>query len=236
MLNSQTMESTTSPSDLSASPSYHTYAQTLFPFHINSSYLQDDTTFDITASIEMSYRRTFADSITSPSSATAASTSQPKYLESAFFAPRDDLLELSSVEWSNNLASSAQYNRTLDHSTVFIQSDTAHGNYRIASSSSSSSCYLREVLATEGEIVSDEQQGECSLPNGKYVCGYDLCQGNPHQTWRPLSRPLPLHTELPPQKSSRDRSEDSSAALPFRHPLVGTRSPQEATILHHRPN
>jgi hypothetical protein len=250
MLHSQAMESRTSSS---TELSYHTFSQTLFPFHINSTYLQDDTTFDISASIEMSYRRFFADSITSSGlSKVASSMSDLKDLKSAFLAPQGDLLEMSSVEWSNNLASSAEYNRTLDHSTVFVMSDTAQGNYRIASahgpsssafpSASGSLCYLREVSATEGEVVSDVQQGYCggsgTLPNGKYVCGYELCQGNP---FHPLSSaasavivakpPLDLQKQSP-EKQSRPAAMDSSTMPPFRHPLMGKRTLQEVTIIH----
>lgn len=175
--------------------------EVLFPFHINSSYVQDATSFDITASIEMSYRRIYSSSL------------------------NDEL-----IQWNNNLVSSAEYNRTLDHSTVYIQSDKAHGNYIVRSSSNNKLSnnnnddndvsYFRFVSATNGEIINDNEKGITSFKSGKYICGYDLCQGNPKTTknvdfsnFKEFNEPV---TEL---KSKLKVSKEM--IIPVRHPLMG---------------
>jgi hypothetical protein len=198
-------------------------SHTTFGFHINSSYLQDETTFDITASIEMSYQRALVEG--RAVGLGSVNPSKPLYS-----LPSDGLDDQTVIQWGNNLVSSAQYNRTLDHSTVYIQSDTAHGNYDIKSSPSFPSpslCYLREVSADDGAVVQDKEKGECDLPNGKYVCGYDLCQGNPlgkADAFEPIKSINVL-------KSSQLESTVGEV-FPVRHPLMGKKQLHAATILH----
>lgn len=205
------------------------YSQTIFPFHINSSYYQDDTTFDIAASIEMSYRRIFADTDSFPTFSSELMKLGDKFPMVASLWSNGGEASPNMIQWNNNLASSAQYNRTLDHTTVYIQTDTAHGNYRISSFANSdySTCYIREVTAVDGDVINDKHLGDCSLPNGKYICGYDLCQGNPtqsyHQTFSYPSNSDQKWTINEPKLSEN---------FPFRHPLMGSKSLHEVTILH----
>jgi hypothetical protein len=220
LLNSRALEMV-SPSTESPISSYST-SVTSFGFHINSSYLQDETSFDLTATISMSYHRAVEEGTVA-----ARSLSDSPY--PSFLSPSDGVKDQTIIHWGNNLVSSAQYNRTLDHSTVYVQSDTAHGNYEISSSPSfPSSCYIREVSALEGAVVQDNQKGECDLPKGKYICGYELCQGNP------LGKTL----QQEPIKSAitvHDNGQSETARLnvfPVRHPLMGTKELHAATILH----
>lgn len=211
----------------SSEQSHHSYSQTLFPFHINSSYYQDDTTFDITASIEMSYRRIYADT----TDEFVRSNQRISFRNETFLAttmrPTTDESSGMVIQWSNNLASSAQYNRTLDHSTVYIQSDRAHGNYRISSSSNTelSTCYIREVAANDGDVTGDNQKGDCDLPAGKYICGYDLCQGNPTTFLHPAFPRSPVKFKTP-------TLNNPTAYLPVRHPLMGKKYLSDVTIIH----
>lgn len=177
-------------------------SHSFYPYHIISSYKQDATTFDMRANVNMSYQRT------------------NRYLS----APDGDY----SVSWSNAILSNAAYNRTLDHSVVYVESDKAIGRYFV--SDGQRGCYQRLATATEGYVVTDTQHGECSLPAGKYVCGYDLCSGgaaafvqSPIGALAAVQEPLTLKPPATAGTAAKGRPSDRSRSTLVRNPLMGTK-------------
>lgn len=127
-------------------------SESFYPYRIVSSYKQDATTMDMRANVNMSYVR----SNTYLGTPTTAGT--------------------YNVSWRNSILSNAAYNRSLDHSVVYIESDNAAAGYAVLSDGRK--CYQRAVAASEGFVVTDLQQGACRLPRGQYICGYELCTGD----------------------------------------------------------
>mmetsp|Transcript_13649 Transcript_13649/g.23967 ORF Transcript_13649/g.23967 Transcript_13649/m.23967 type:complete len:634 (-) Transcript_13649:125-2026(-) len=174
-----------------------------YPYKIWSSYKQDATTFDMSAYVNISYQR-----------------------ENTYPAAGDS--PTLTVAWRNSLLSNAAYNRTLDHTTVYVESDTAIAGYH--ASSNGKPCYQRIAQGSDGFVVEDTNTGECHLPQGKYLCGYELCSG-PVTVPASLSASSPgqvdlpetLYLELPTQSSGTVRQPIKTAAtLPLvRHPLMG---------------
>lgn len=136
-------------SGLSSSNHHAVKSHAYYPYSIVSSYKQDATTFDMSANVNISYQR----ANTYPQQDSAAYT----------------------VAWSNSLLSNAAYNRTLDHTVVYVESDAAVAGYHV--SDSGTGCYQRLAHANDGFVLSDDSRGQCDLPGGKYVCGYELCTG-----------------------------------------------------------
>lgn len=173
----------------------------VYPYSMVSSYKQDASTMDMTATVNITYAR---------SNHYAPSTAGPGY----------------TISWSNSIWSDAAYNRSLDHATVYVESDNAAADYLV--SSTAGLCYRRLADAAAGYVKQDTQEGVCDLPGGHYICGYELCtsgDGSSHGSQgaarlgvvlkdRPLTRTVGA--------SSRTRLVDASETLPLvRHPLMG---------------
>jgi hypothetical protein len=171
-----------------------------YPYKIVSSYKQDATTFDMSANVNISYQR-------------------------ANTYPREGNGSTFTVTWSNTLLSNAVYNRTLDHATVYVESDVAVGGYHIANDGAG--CYQRVAQASDGYVLADQSYGQCVLPQGKYICGYELCTGpvisaagmaptgRAPVTEKPLLFPHRNNTA-----SAVVRVESNTVPL-VRHPLMG---------------
>lgn len=153
--------SSSSPAEASPSSLRAVKSHSCYPYRITSSYKQDETTFDMRANVNMSYMRTSTYPNPSSSSSSTSSLSFPDKHYSVF--------------WRNSLLSNAAYNRTLDHSVVYVESDNAAAGYFV--STDQKGCYQRVATAIEGYVVTDTQHGQCSLPAGAYICGYELCFG-----------------------------------------------------------
>mmetsp|Transcript_8112 Transcript_8112/g.13489 ORF Transcript_8112/g.13489 Transcript_8112/m.13489 type:complete len:653 (+) Transcript_8112:107-2065(+) len=199
--------------DTAAVTSYLSY-----PYTISSSYKQDDTTFDMSAAVSMSYIR----SDVFPANGGRGTTANTSGGHS------DASSVASNVSWANSIVSKAAYNRTLDHSTVYVESGIAAASYGIADSDQG--CYQRTAQAADGSVLSDQQQGTCSLPYNAYVCGYVLCRSSAFATSigtvekdhhrSPWSmQPLRLPEGVVQKNIYRD------TAMPLaRHPLMGKRA------------
>lgn len=172
-----------------------------YPYTISSTYAQDETSMDMVATVNMSYDR---------SSTFAYSTA----LASRSFA----------VHWANSISSDAAYNRSLDHTTVYVESDAAAAQYHISSSQDNNGeCYLREAVADAGYVTQDRQQGQCELPEGKYICGYVLCSGNPRSS---EELTVKANTVRATERQSKHPSSPTARVgggydVPMRHPLMG---------------
>ena len=84
--------------------------------------------------------------------------------------------------WTNKIATNATYNRTLDHSTVYIESDQSREEFKIDSkvknnvNSIGSNCYNRQMYARDGYIVTDNLSvTSCQLPAKLSFCGFVVC-------------------------------------------------------------
>ena len=162
-------------------------ARSFYPYAIVSSYKQDATTFDMRAQINMSYQRANTYYTASPPPKTTPENDNLRK-GGGGHAEQPQLPPASyTISWANYQASDAAYNRTLDHTVVYVESDTAAARYFISSNSDSASddesargrqkdCYQRVAQAADGYVLSDQQEGQCALPGGRYVCGYELCR------------------------------------------------------------
>jgi hypothetical protein len=151
-----------SVTDSAASDGRHRLVQSVavYPYSMVSSYKQDATTMDMTATVNITYGRT---------NVYAPLDNAPER------APHSPDYKGYNTSWHNSIWSSAAYNRSLDHSTVYVESDTATAGYFVGSTNSV--CYRRLASAEAGFVNTDEEAGQCDFPKGKYICGYELCQG-----------------------------------------------------------
>lgn len=173
-----------------------------YPYKIWSSYKQDATTFDMSANVNISYQR-----------------------ENAY--PATDNTPALTVAWRNSLLSNAAYNRTLDHTTVYVESDVAAAGYHVTNNGVP--CYQRIVHGNDGYVLKDVDSGVCHLPQGKYLCGYEVCSGPVTENILGLTSqadkeilPETLHLELLEQRSDVvHQPKGTNNVPPMRHPLMG---------------
>lgn len=151
-----------------------------YPLFVNSYYAQNSTTFDMSDFVKNTFQRskTWANKI--------QSIDDIKSIHNININNDDknNLNEYNSyftISWENSIHSNATYNRSLDQTEVYIESDNSYGKYEIFTSNSvnecKTKCYLRNVKADNGYIIYDEIQGSCNLPIGMYICGYEICGG-----------------------------------------------------------
>ena len=186
-------------------PERAVFSRNSYPYSMVSSYKQDATTFDMTAEVNITYHR--YNLYSSPSSGGDAS---------------DSAVGDYSITWSNSMMSNAAYNRTLDHTTVYVESDTAAARYHV--SDGVHGCYQRVAEAADGYVLSDTQEGKCTLPAGKYICGYELCsRGGGSSTVGTVAPAAVEMTKLQYPKSAAAVSlNKASSSVPLvRHPLMG---------------
>lgn len=184
------------------------YSNTIYsnyPLYLENYYAQDDTTFDMQATVGYAYTRAQRLTYLPPS---ASHSSQESNSNNGW---------VYEVDWSNKMYSNATYNRTLDHTTVYVESDTAAETYLIASSLNAQSplkfgtslidlgpkekvelplsytdfvsslkgdspvstegkvCFSRDLQAQDGSVLRDSMNGKCDFPTGVSFCGFDLC-------------------------------------------------------------
>jgi hypothetical protein len=147
-----------------------------YPLYVNSYYAQNSTTFDMSDFVRNTYKRskTLGNSIKSILDVTYDHN----------INNYDDVDEFSSyftIAWDNSINSNATYNRSLDQTEVYIESDNSYENFEIITNNNvnecKSNCYLRNIKSNNGYIIYDEMQGSCNLPIGMYICGYEVCGG-----------------------------------------------------------
>jgi hypothetical protein len=205
-------------------------ARLSYPYSIYSSYAQDESTFDMRAAVNMSYQR----------SDVYAGRPRTACHWPSVCAPPPPIAPEYNVSWANFILSSAAYNRTFDHTTVFVEEGSAAASYLIRGGGAESqeaheSQEVEEAQkgicagtaqATDGYVLSDVQLGQCALPGGKYVCGYAMCQGavggksaGAAGAGEVLERDLTLPKPMKPMKPSVTRSKDVQVL--YRHPLMG---------------
>jgi hypothetical protein len=98
-------------------PNGKQYVQSSFsnyPLYVEDYYAQDTTSFDMQATVLYEYYR-----------------ARKWSSQSATDALLDEVPFSYEVKWSNQMISDAIYNRTLDHMTVYEESDNAKESYRI---------------------------------------------------------------------------------------------------------
>jgi hypothetical protein len=187
----------------------------VYPYSMVSSYKQDATTMDMTATVNITYGRT------------NVYASLDNAREHAPHSPENTGYNIS---WHNSIWSSAAYNRTLDHSTVYVESDTATAGYFVGTTDSV--CYRRLASAEAGFVNTDEEAGQCDFPSGKYICGYDLCQGGASRRSGVASAVTTDGASLGAKakavavetltQSAKGRTVDAAEGRPVvRHPLMG---------------
>jgi hypothetical protein len=99
-----------------------------------------------------------------------------------------EFLDMSVLLWDNKLSSAAAYNRSLDHSNVYVESGLALDKFAIYSPSKAdkshtskvvtdpSRCFNRLVLAYDGYFLNDSTISDsCDFPGQISLCAYDLC-------------------------------------------------------------
>jgi hypothetical protein len=127
-----------------------------FPLALENYYAQDDTSMCLQAAIDYEYDRMRVWKQTKVSINLIRVTS-PKLPPVSVYIARlqgsGDTTSASVLSWSNNIKSSADYNRSLDHNTVYVETGSATESFRIADAmpehmihSSTSTCYDRYVL------------------------------------------------------------------------------------------
>jgi hypothetical protein len=126
-----------------------------------------------------------------------------------------------TVAWRNIIFSDAAYNRTLDHTTVYVETDFAASGYFVGTDAGI--CYQRYGAAQNGFFVTQGGEGSCDLPGGKYICGYELCEGGDgHAAGLPTKALKPVNITVPAiERVVRTRNTDINDFLPVRHPLMG---------------
>jgi hypothetical protein len=90
-----------------------------YPLYVEDYYAQDETSMDLAAVVAFSFNRRERSSFTSPAETKGSPVS-------------GQLPFVYEVSWSNQMASNASYNRSLDHSTVYLQADKAAEVFLIA--------------------------------------------------------------------------------------------------------
>ena len=194
-----------------------------FPLAVESYYKQDESTMDMQATILYSYGRDKSWTVTD---GTTGSTN------------------MMTVSWLNNMASNATYNRTLDHTTVYLELGKAKERYQVSQvpwnscrnpENHENLCYSRLDSASDGYIRRDSSHGICILPSTMSFCGYDICGSikvSGYQLYEP--RPSNCLKDISPQILNSSTLNDvrysrTSFAFPpvVRHPLFGSFSDNE---------
>lgn len=117
---------------------------------MNSTYLQDADSFDMQASVALTYDNT-----------DYFHTNNAGY----------------SINWGNTIASSAKYNRSTDHSEVYVEEYSAVASYYVFVDGSPA--YKNDFKASEGFIDFEMESGQVdNLPGRHYICGYSLCRSD----------------------------------------------------------
>mmetsp|Transcript_15991 Transcript_15991/g.22037 ORF Transcript_15991/g.22037 Transcript_15991/m.22037 type:complete len:676 (+) Transcript_15991:32-2059(+) len=135
-----------------------------YPLYVEDYYMQDATSFDMQATVFY----------------------ELDCLKQWLWLPADKEAGIHmsyAVMWNNRIGSNATYNRTLDHSVLYNQNDTAKDSFRIRTSAlpphddGGGFCYSRSATAAAGTVWVDRIHGEedCGFPSGLSFCGYGLC-------------------------------------------------------------
>ena len=132
-----------------------------FPLYVNSYYNENTTTFDMSATVNYTYNRLkiWAESQLNSEFDSSLQTTGNRNHEAdgidVLLAPSDLSLawdeevsnvnanRIFAVHWQDEIKSTAAYNRSLDHSTVYVESGAALETFQIASISKDSNCYSR---------------------------------------------------------------------------------------------
>ena len=219
-----------------------------YPYEVNSTYMENNTTFDMTASVSMSYAKSresrssndhFPKLLLSPS--TSFNYSHDKKQHHTSTSGDADGYVVSLV---NDISSVAAYNRSIDHSVVYkeegdtsssylstghlIRAMANHVNDGMNNNESSQAFvyvgvdYDRMMSSADGHVLNDTEDGSYVYPDGSYICGYSLCD-SPSASTLPLPRVRPCKMKIvsmtTKEGSARNRSKNDY--LPVRHPLMG---------------
>jgi hypothetical protein len=171
-----------------------------YPLYVEDYYAQDATSFDMQATVLFEYYRA------------RKWTSQPAAASLLAF---NEMPYSYEVKWSNQMISDAVYNRALDHTTVYEESDNAKESYRIWTAAppldknpdgketenyfhyvlpdslpknselfrtklthkyeKDLNCFSRYLAAKDGDVTSQQMNGNCTFPLDVSFCGYELC-------------------------------------------------------------
>jgi hypothetical protein len=126
-----------------------------------------------------------------------------------------------TIAWRNIIVSDAAYNRTLDHTTVYVETDVAASGYFVGTDNGT--CFQKYGVAQNGYVTIEGGDGACDLPGGKYICGYELCEGGDgHTTGVSVMALKPANITVPTtERVVKMRRVDPKDVLPVRHPLMG---------------
>jgi hypothetical protein len=132
----------------------------VFPLALENYYAQDDTTMALQAAIGYGYHR----------------------LRLWAQAPKADTRPTVSnvLSWTNRIKSAAEYNRSLDHTTIYTETGTAAENFNVrpTQENAAQNCFERRLTVNDGYVLKDDSKGDtasCSVPSGLYFCGIDVC-------------------------------------------------------------
>lgn len=220
-----------------------------YPYEVNSTYVENNTTFDMTASVSMSYAQSrvskstndrFPKLLLSPSTSFNYSHDERQHHTST--SGDADGYVVSLV---NDISSVAAYNRSIDHNVVYKEEgDTSSGylstghpiramanhiNDGMDNNESPQAFvyvgvdYDRMMSSADGHVLDDTEDGSYVYPDGSYLCGYSVCD-SPSASMLPLRRVRPsckmkIVSMATKEGSARDRSKNDY--LPVRHPLMG---------------
>lgn len=130
-----------------------------FPLYVHSYYAENSTSMDIAATVNFTYNRV------------KSWQHSPDSTVDAALAP-----SVFAMHWIDAIHSKAAYNRSLDHTVVYVESDTAIDRFQVQTNRQKGSCYDRVVAADGGYFSVDKTlSDDCELPAGLSMCGYDAC-------------------------------------------------------------
>jgi len=175
-----------------------------FPLYVYDYYSEDLTTMDLEAHVNYTYHR-HKRYFTSPSIKSSAKILSSDYMTRSnpvIVLPDkgldnaeadDNEIEVFSISWNDGIAAAAAYNRSLDHTLVYVEDGISLEKFTV-SSASDDNCFDSATVADNGfAIKNDVISNDCSLPSDLNLCEYDLC-GNIALTSFELIKPMKSFT------------------------------------------